>query len=77
MSRLKITWTRSGIGRPQSQRRTIRSLGLRRLHHSVIHGDTPSIRGMVNKVQHLVAVEALEDDKPKPSRRRTTAESKT
>ncbi|MEE8465971.1 MAG: 50S ribosomal protein L30 [Dehalococcoidia bacterium] len=57
MAQLKITWTRSGIGRPQNQRRIIKSLGLRRLHHSVVHQDSPTIRGMVNKVSHLVRVE--------------------
>ena len=60
MAQLKITWTKSCIGRPQSQHRVIKSLGLRRLHHSVIHGDTPTIRGMVNKVSHLLKVEAID-----------------
>jgi large subunit ribosomal protein L30 len=59
-AQLKITWEKSCIGKPQSQRRIIRSLGLRRLHHSVVHMDTPTIRGMVNKVIHLIAVEKLE-----------------
>jgi large subunit ribosomal protein L30 len=57
MAQLKITWTKSGIGRPGNQRRIIKSLGLRRLHHSVVHQDSPTIRGMVNKVSHLVHVE--------------------
>ena len=57
MPQLKITWTRSYIGKPQNQRRVVKSLGLRRLHHSVIHGDTPIIRGMVSKVQHLLKIE--------------------
>ena len=57
---LRITWKKSCIGKPQSQRRVIRSLGLRRLHHSVVHSDTPTIRGMVNKVIHLIAVEEVE-----------------
>ncbi len=60
MAQLKITWKKSCIGCPESQRRIIKSLGLHRLNHSVIHGDTPSIRGMVNKVPHLVSVEAIE-----------------
>jgi len=57
MAELKITWTRSVIGRPENQRRIIKSLGLRRLHHTVVHQDSPTIRGMVNKVSHLVKVE--------------------
>ncbi len=60
MAQLKITWIKSCIGRPESQRRIIRSLGLRRLHHSVVHADTPTIRGMTNKVIHLIMVEELE-----------------
>ena len=59
MAEIKITWTRSGIGRPEKQRRIIKSLGLRRLHHSVVHQDSPTIRGMVNKVSHLVKVEEV------------------
>ncbi|PKB78475.1 MAG: 50S ribosomal protein L30 [SAR202 cluster bacterium Io17-Chloro-G9] len=59
MAQLKITWKKSYIGCPEPQRRIIKSLGLRRLHHSVIHEDTPSIRGMVNKVSHLVSVEEV------------------
>ena len=61
MAQLKITWMKSGIGRPQNQRRIIRSLGLRRLNQSVIHSDSPTIRGMVEKVIHLLKVEQLED----------------
>jgi len=57
MAELKITWTKSCIGRPENQRRIIKSLGLRRLHHTVVHQDSPTIRGMVNKVSHLVKVE--------------------
>lgn len=56
---LKITWKRSAIGRQQDQKDTIRALGLRRLNHSVIKADTPTIRGMVFKVRHLVEVEEL------------------
>ena len=59
MAQLKITWIKSCIGKPQTQRKVVRSLGLRRLHQSVIHGDTPTIRGMVNKVSHLLKVEQL------------------
>lgn len=59
MAQLKITWTRSCIGRPKNQREIIRSLGLRRLHASSVHQDSPTIRGMVNKVIHLVKVEEV------------------
>ena len=59
-TQLKITWKKSHIGKPESQRRVIAALGLRRLNHSVVHGDTPSIRGMVKKVSHMVSVEKLD-----------------
>jgi len=57
---LRVTWVKSTIGYRQDQRGTIRALGLRRLHQSVIHDDTPVIRGMVFKVRHLVRVEEVE-----------------
>ena len=62
MAKIAVTWKKSTIGFPQDQRRTIAGLGLRRLHHTVEHDDTPSIRGMVNKVRHLVDVSAVEDE---------------
>lgn len=57
--RLRITWVKSAIGYRQSQRLTIKSLGLRKLNQTVEHYDSPTIRGMVNKVHHLVRVEEL------------------
>ena len=59
MSKLKITQVRSIIGRPQKQRRIIESLGLKRHQTSVIHDDSPAIRGRVFKVRHLVNVEEV------------------
>lgn len=56
---LKITWKKSAIGRQQDQKDTIRALGLRRLNHTVVQDDTPTIRGMVFKVRHLVEVEEV------------------
>ncbi|MDZ7288847.1 MAG: 50S ribosomal protein L30 [candidate division KSB1 bacterium] len=57
--KLKITQVRSIIGRPEDQRQTIKALGLRRIRHSVVHNDTPQIRGMVRKVIHLIRVEEV------------------
>jgi large subunit ribosomal protein L30 len=59
MAELKITWTKSCIGRPKKQREIIRSLGLHRLHHTVVHQDSPTIQGMVRKVIHLLKVEQV------------------
>ncbi len=59
--KLKITWMKSNIGGPHKLMDTIRGLGLRRLHHTVIRSDRPEIRGMVKKVIHLVRVEEFQD----------------
>lgn len=59
MEKIKITQIRSGIGRPVRQKRTLEALGLKRIRHTVEHQATPQILGMVNKVQHLVAVEEV------------------
>lgn len=56
MARIRIIQRRSLIGRPGDQRRTVRALGLRRIGHSVVHDDTPEIRGMAFKVRHIVEV---------------------
>ena len=57
MSTLRVTQRKSRNGADKRQRDTLRSLGLRRINHSVEHSDTPQIRGMVHKVRHLVEVE--------------------
>ncbi len=56
---LKITLVKSGIGRPERQKNTLIGLGLTKVSRTVIRDDTPSNRGMVNKVSHLVLVEAI------------------
>lgn len=56
MTKLKITLKRSLIGRPEKQRRIIKSLGLRKINQSATHEDTPSIRGMIHKISHMVEV---------------------
>ena len=57
MAKLKVTWVKSGIGYNQEQKRTLKALGLRRLNQSVVHEDSYSVRGMIDKVRHLVKVE--------------------
>jgi large subunit ribosomal protein L30 len=54
---LQITLVRSPIGYSVKQKRTVRALGLRKLHQTVEHEDTPVVRGMIAKVNHLVSVE--------------------
>ena len=59
MGKVRITWKKSWIGYERDQRATIRSLGLRRLQQTVEREDTPIVRGMINKVRHLVEAEFL------------------
>ena len=71
MSKIKIKQIRSIIDRPQRQKLTIEALGLGRPNWEKVHNDTPQIRGMINKVSHLVVVEDYKEEKPK-TRRRTS-----
>jgi large subunit ribosomal protein L30 len=61
MSKLRIRLVRSSVRRRFDQKRTVRALGLRRLGQTVEHNDSPSLRGMISKVHHLVTVEEAED----------------
>ncbi|MDR1137593.1 MAG: 50S ribosomal protein L30 [Synergistaceae bacterium] len=54
MPKIRVTWKKSAIGRPDIQARTIRALGLHRLGETVEHDDTPQVRGMIQSVTHLV-----------------------
>ena len=56
-NKLKITLVKSGIARPGKHKVVLIGLGLRKLNHSVVRIDSPQIRGMINKVSHLVKVE--------------------
>ena len=74
--KLQITYTKSAIGYSKDQKDTITSLGLHKLNSTVIHEDTPAIRGMAFKVQHLVTVAELGEEtaaQSKPARARATA----
>ncbi|MCC3376632.1 50S ribosomal protein L30 [Cohnella sp. REN36] len=59
MAKLQITLKRSLIGRPENQRQTIQSLGLRKVNSVVVKEDNAAIRGMVNTVSHLITVEEV------------------
>ena len=54
---IKITQTRSGIGRLSKHRRTLRALGIKRHQQSVVHEDNEAIRGMINQISYLIRVE--------------------
>jgi len=57
MAKLGVVWVKSGIGYDKIQKRTLKALGLRRLNQKVTHDDGASVRGMIDKVKHLVKVE--------------------
>ena len=59
---VKITLRKSMIGRPGKHRRTVQSLGLRKLNRTVVLKDTPWVRGMIQKVSHLLEVEEIIDE---------------
>lgn len=60
--RLRVTYRKSSIGYSERQKRTVQSLGLRRLGQHIDLDDTPTVRGMVFHVRHLVVVEEIESD---------------
>ncbi|MCR8846727.1 50S ribosomal protein L30 [Paenibacillus sp. SC116] len=60
MAKLQITLVRSLIGRPETHRKTVNTLGLRKLNQTVVQNDSPAIRGMVKQVTHLVEVKEIE-----------------
>ncbi len=62
LKRLKIKLVKSFIGRPEKQRKVLRGMGLEKLNKTVFLEDTPGIRGMINKVSHMVSVEECEMD---------------
>ncbi|MBN2434720.1 MAG: 50S ribosomal protein L30 [Spirochaetes bacterium] len=58
MAKVKIKQVKSGIGRKPMQRKTLRALGLRKINAERVHEDNPVIRGMIDKVKHLVEISA-------------------
>jgi len=59
INEIKITQVKSVIGYNKKQKQTVEALGLKRMHHTVVHKATPQILGMVKKVRHLVKVEEV------------------
>jgi len=62
VSKLRVTWKKSAIGYNKGQRMTLKALGFRSLNQTVIHSDSAAIRGMINKVRHLVQVEEVAEE---------------
>lgn len=63
-AKLRVTWKRSANNKPRGQREVVRSLGLRRLNHTVELPDTPAVRGAIHKVRHLLEVSLVEPEQP-------------
>jgi len=62
VAKILVTWVKSGIGYKEDQKLTLKALGFKRLNGTVIHDDSAAIRGMINKVRHLVKVEEKVDE---------------
>jgi large subunit ribosomal protein L30 len=60
MAKLNVTLVGSPIGRPGTQKRTVEALGLRKLNQTVVHNDSPGLRGQLEKVKHLVSWSEVE-----------------
>lgn len=76
MIQLRIKQIRSIIDRPEKQKRTIEALGLGRPNWVKVHNDTPQIRGMINKVTHLVVVEEFENNSDKKEEKKKVIRKK-
>jgi large subunit ribosomal protein L30 len=63
MTTLRITYSKSAIGYTERQKATVKALGFKRLYETIEHEDSPAIRGMVNKISHLLTVEEVETGK--------------
>ncbi|MFN3556121.1 MAG: 50S ribosomal protein L30 [Bacteroidales bacterium] len=59
MKKYKVSQVRSAIGRPERQKRTLKALGLRKLHNPVVVDGSPQVLGMIDKVRHLVDVQEV------------------
>ena len=57
MAKIRVIWVKSGIGYAEDQKRTLKALGLHKLNQSVVHEDSATLRGQINKVRHLIKIE--------------------
>ena len=60
MKKIKIKQVKSAIDRPERQKRTLRALGISKMHQIVVHDATPQIEGMIRKINHLLSVEEVQ-----------------
>lgn len=59
MAKLRVTYSKSAIGYTERQKATIKALGFKRLYQTIEHEDTPAVRGMIQKISHLLTVEEV------------------
>jgi large subunit ribosomal protein L30 len=57
VAKIRVIWVKSGIGYAEDQKRTLKALGLHKLNQSVVHEDSATLRGQINKVRHLIKIE--------------------
>ncbi len=69
MAKLRITYSKSAIGYTERQKATVKALGFKRLYETIEHEDTPVIRGMINKISHLLTVEEVETEKKRSAKK--------
>lgn len=69
MAKLRITYSKSAIGYTERQKATVKALGFTRLYQTIEHEDTPVIRGMINKISHLLTVEEVETEKKRSAKK--------
>lgn len=69
MATLRITYSKSAIGYTERQKATVKALGFKRLYQTIEHEDTPAIRGMINRISHLLTVEEVETGKARSTKK--------
>ncbi len=70
MATLRITYSKSAIGYTERQKATVKALGFKRLYETIEHEDSPVIRGMINRISHLLTVEEVETVKKSRSKKK-------
>lgn len=74
--KLRITQVRSVVGRKFDQKATLKALGIKKMNDTVVKDNTPQIRGMIRKINHLLSVEEVEEKKKSKAKKKKTSKSK-
>ena len=70
MATLRITYSKSAIGYTVRQKATVKALGFKHLYETIEHDDSPVIRGMINRISHLLTVEEVATEKPRSAKKK-------